>query len=312
MIRHSPTKNPIKPILQLKNLSQKWSRFFNKPEYFFNPKQVLKRLSYNKNENQRINLYQGSEQSPFYVYSKDVIGRSLLTVGVYDLIVAEAMVRILRPQDTFFDVGANIGYFSRLALERGCVVHSFEPHPQIFKSLKENTNTIHPKGQCSLYNVALSDQAGSFDLYIPPHFENNHGIASLEPRPGCEKVKVLTQKLDDISESNIRLIKIDVEGHELSVLQGAKEILKRNQIEFLVFEDFSGPQSPVIQFLEDQGYKTFLLRKTFFGPELSNSHSSLNIPLWEPPNYIATKNQENLQALFSQKGWQFYSKHLNT
>ena len=235
----------------------------------------------------------------------EVIGRSILTMGVYDLIVAESLKRLLSPDDLFLDVGANIGYFSRQALRFGAQIRAFEPHPQIFAHLQKNLGGF--EGKCQLYNSALSDQKGEFSLYIPENFSKNEGVASLEPMDNSTELKVQTEKLDSMSPGKVRLMKIDVEGHELQVLKGAEQLLKNKAIEFIVFEDFGGAQSKCIQFLQKYGYEVKRLQKTLMGPRLLDLNNINKLPKWEPPNFIATANPNELETTFTPKGWKFYS-----
>lgn len=290
--------------MQLKNLLN-IKRQINKPEYFFNPKQLVQRALYKNNQQKKVLARIDQTNLPFYVNENEVIGRSILTMGVYDLIVAETIKRIIHPQDHFLDIGANIGYFSRMALSYGAHTISFEPHPHVFKRLQENLKDFK---EATLHNFALSNQKGSFDLYIPKNFESNEGIASLEPMENSDKIQVQTETLDSLITTNIKLVKIDVEGHESSVLEGARDLLKQKKIDFLVFEDFDGLNSKVIKLLKDFDYKVYRLKKNLMGPELVSLSESEKIPLWEPPNFIASHTDSLIKDSFFTGGWSFFKK----
>lgn len=278
-------------------------RQINKPEYFKNPGQIFKRLQYKNQGRDKVKTLVPPIDRDFFVNENEVVGRAILTMGVYDLVVAECLKRCLKTGNNYYDVGANIGYFSRLAQSYGAKVQAFEPHPKILKRLEENLSGLE---QIQTNGIALSDQEGEFSLYVPKNFEKNEGVASLEPMPDSVEVKVQTKCLDQICFDQIHLMKIDVEGHEASVLRGAKQKLAKKQIDFIVFEEFGGPQAETIQIFAQLGYKVCRLKKTLSGLKLLNLKHDKNIPQWEPPNYIAFHNQEMLDQAFSESGWQFY------
>ena len=290
--------------MKLKNLIN-IKRQINKPEYYFNPTQLIKRLAYKNKGRIKVAVKIDDLNQPFYVNENEVIGSAILSQGVYDLVVAECIKRIINPGDTFVDVGANIGYFTRQALSNGAKTFSFEPHPNIFKRLSEN---LDQQNDSSIFQMALSDQKGEFTLYIPENFDKNEGIASLNPMPNSKEIKVQTETLDQKLNNQIRLLKIDVEGHEESVLKGAKTSIEAKRIDYIVFEDFEGMQSKTINFLEKNNYKVYRLHKTLFGPKLLSVKEGLNIPAWEPPNYISSYDSTELKNLFSSSGW----KHLRS
>lgn len=280
-----------------------FKRQINKPEYWFNPGQILKRIQYKNNGNTNFEVIFGPSNRIFTLNENEVIGKSLLTQGVYDLIVAETMRRLLKKDDFFVDVGANIGYFSRWAAEWGARSLSFEPHPHIFKKLQSN---LAPFPLSEIHPFALSAEAGRFDLFIPKDFEKNEGVASLEPMDNADRIQVKTQRLDTLVSEPVKVIKIDVEGHEHHVLRGASQLLQNKLIENVIFEDFKGPDSEPKNILRSFGYEVFGLLKTPLGPRLLLKEEFDRQPIYEPPNFIATKNPTELKALMLKRGWAFY------
>jgi FkbM family methyltransferase len=109
-------------------------------------------------------------------------------------------------------------------------VYAFEPHPTIFSILsrnrsrwKEEVSSVHVEAR----QVALSDRMGTTEMYVPPWWNENAGIASLEEKSGSKPVKVSTECLDDAVKDPIHLLKLDVEGHENSVLRGGNGPLEK-------------------------------------------------------------------------------------
>ncbi len=124
------------------------------------------------------------------------------------------------------DVGANVGFFSLMVqrLAPTAQIIAFEPQHAIFKKLQSNAS----KTNIECVNLALSDRAGELLMAVDPLASDRGSIGST----GFERVVAVT--LDDFlrdREFNIvvDLLKIDVESHELAVLRGARETLRRTK-----------------------------------------------------------------------------------
>jgi FkbM family methyltransferase len=147
--------------------------------------------------------------------------------GTWETGTLEVMKRLIRPDDTVFDVGANIGWFTvhmaRL-LAGGCC-HAFEPLPSTFRKLTANCQLNNLMGRVKLNEVALGDHDGICELY---EFDKLvHGCNSLS-RLGrrdyhAVEVKMITlsRYLEDHNLTRVDLIKADVEGAEMLMLSGA-------------------------------------------------------------------------------------------
>ncbi len=166
-------------------------------------------------------------------------------------------------QDSYclFDVGANKGDFTKMILDffnnDTIEVHSFEPSKATFELLSNNIKS----DKAILNNKGLGKEAGTFPFYTD--FPGS-GAASLTERNldhlGVDfdySEDVLIDTLDDYCLANnikdIDLLKIDVEGHELDVLEGSKEMLKRKMIKMISFE-FGGCNIDTRTFLRDFYY----------------------------------------------------------
>ncbi|MBY0314988.1 MAG: FkbM family methyltransferase [Bdellovibrionales bacterium] len=278
------------------------TRILKKPEYLFNPRQIPRRISYLWKEpphEGRVTLPWGGE---ILVNPRETIGKSLFHFGVYDLSLSECLWRLAEPGMRVLDIGANVGYFSLLLsakVESQGKVFSFEPHPEIFQKLKHN---ISKTDNCTLHNIALSNKAGDSVLFIPKDFAKNEGVASLEAQKDSECLKIRTQTLDEVFKSEkIDLIKIDVEGHELAVFEGGHRVLSETKM--VLFEDFSGHKSAAINFLIQSGFIVKRIVKNFWGPSLISVADGEELPLWEPPNYIAYRKSVPVESVLSPRGW---------
>ena len=143
----------------------------------------------------------------------------------------------------FFDVGANTGYYSNKVLEifnNSIDIHCFEPSAFTYQKLTSNLGN-----SAKTFRLALSNRLGSSLLYSD---KVGSGMASLEDTryaPPFGRLVTLEEsvEMDTIdhfcknhSISKIHFLKMDVEGHEYAVLEGALEKLKQNSIDFIQFE----------------------------------------------------------------------------
>lgn len=172
------------------------------------------------------------ELHDFLMY-RDFSERSFYEGGTTSLILEG-----LEPGMTFFDVGANNGYFSLAAWSRlrdgGGAVQAFEPNPSSFARLAANValNSAAPHVICN--QVGLSDHNGTARLFYHPSHDD--GLGSLV-RESEESIPIVVRRFDDLFPSPPRcIVKIDVEGSELAVLKGMRELFRQNQAQALIVE----------------------------------------------------------------------------
>lgn len=132
--------------------------------------------------------------------------------------------------DVFVDVGANIGYYTCVGLNRGKRVVSIEPKRSNLDVLYQNMTINKWENDCQIYPVGVSDKQGLALLYGATGTAASL-IGGWAGHWKCfrETIPVLT--LDQIlgvcrDDDNV-FVKIDVEGLELKVLEGAQHLLKR-------------------------------------------------------------------------------------
>ena len=170
-------------------------------------------------------------------------------MGVWEENTTNALKESLQEGQTFVDVGAHIGYFSVLASLKGCRVFAFEPDIETFSILADNLNP-YPNSYPFLLGVSNVDSFIPFYLYhsaihtTKKYNDPNHIITG-------EK-KICVVRLDDFfREIKVDAIKIDVQGIEWEVLDGARELIKRDK-PILVVED--NKDERVTTFLNEMGY----------------------------------------------------------
>ncbi len=177
---------------------------------------------------------------------------------VYGLDVYEKQHR-LSIGDVVIDAGANIGIFSlKAAREIGPsgTLLAVEPATKTFAKLKTNVSNNHFQN-IRLFQCAAGPTNGEATLYL----ERHDGHSSLYTRPGRDRnsERVPVRPLDDILESSglkrCDFLKIDTEGAELGVLEGAERILSDFR-PYLSMEThkFGAKTQDILDFLEKRGY----------------------------------------------------------
>lgn len=205
----------------------------------------------------------------------DLIGVRLFSTGSFESTQVEGLTSYLETKDrsgVMLDIGANIGVYSIAFASYFQKIYSFEANPVTFKLFDANLN-FSSIGNVQPLNIALSNQAGSGVMYVPRN--GNLGWASMvagHHPEAVDEVVIHRDKLDDVLRklevhpSQISLIKMDVEGHELSVLEGARETLSLHQPDILCEVLTSEAGAPVLSFLTDIGYDRFRTFKRVISP----------------------------------------------
>ncbi len=287
-------------------------KFFSKPEYFLRPSQTLTRFAHLGRpmpESATVRLPWGTEVT---VHTNENVGCEIYHHGIFDKIVPEAIWRLLDPGETALEIGANIGQNALAMAARAGIngrVLAFEPHPQIFEELESNCreNDGGKLAFIQLEKTALGPQNGEATLHVTEEFATNRGSATLKSGSTPESgIKVQVRRLDDFLEKiqHVGVCKIDVEGYELAVLQGAEKTLARHGIRDIVFEDFNPQPSPVTELLQAQGFTLFELHDTWLKPRLIRLDASKTTA--QPGfsfNYLATLDPERARLRFQKKGW---------
>ena len=165
----------------------------------------------------------------------------LLVNGAYEPDTQNFILRNLSEGDVLIDVGANIGVFTVPAAQkvgpRGKVLAA-EPSPAVFPYLAQNI-LMNGLDNVVALSVAASDQnRDGVPFYAAP--SDHFGMGALAPQFHSEPQFVRTKTLDNIVAENaaqrIRVLKVDVEGHEIAVFRGAQDLLTSSQPPVIVFE----------------------------------------------------------------------------
>jgi FkbM family methyltransferase len=158
--------------------------------------------------------------------SSDYIQKKLVADRVpYEKDMLEDMRARLKPGELVLDIGANIGNHTLyLAAVAGCRIESFEPNPELCAALRESLRLNSLDGTVHVHETGLGRQAGvaRFGVDMPENLGGQH--LSL----GEGDLRVTT--LDSCSfDGPVSMLKIDVEGMELDVLEGGRALIARDR-----------------------------------------------------------------------------------
>ncbi len=155
-----------------------------------------------------------------------------------DLLIAE---KLIEENSVFIDIGANIGLYTKHLSPLVNQVYAFEPVPFTFSMLFKNIEKFKLVN-VELSQIAISSRDGEAPIEVPIQGgARNYYRASLEVNDSTTssqmKITVPTKTIDSLftgKTNEISFIKIDVEGHELSVINGAKEFLTNTRCAWLI------------------------------------------------------------------------------
>jgi FkbM family methyltransferase len=208
----------------------------------------------------RVHLAHPRRQLAMFAF--DAMGVNINEDGVYELHELDAVfdwlktLRAIASESVALDLGANIGNHSLYFSDYFERVHCFEPNKRTFKVLALNAELA---SNVICYNYGLSDRDGVAYLSIDKAALGSSSIVASRSE-NSEPIEI--RRLDGVvsDKEKVRLIKVDVEGHENEALTGAREIIAAwNPI--IMFEqhpqDIFGGTSKTIELLRGYGYSKF-------------------------------------------------------
>lgn len=207
-----------------------------------------------------------------FLPSRDVDAQNLSTFGTFDsgeAPLVRFLIKELKENDVFYDVGANYGFYTALAQEIITTgeIHSFEPSDFVFRRLQQvqsyRKNTFINKialsdffGKINFFDCASNDSSGKSTTVSKVAHEHRHQYKTTE---------VTSSTLDEYCKNHKlpTVIKIDVEGAESKVLMGGMHTFKRNcptiALELWSGEELSKFSFQTLEILEDFGYDPFFI-----------------------------------------------------
>ena len=204
--------------------------------------------------------------------------------GTYEMPIQDAIAEMLSPGDVFFDIGANLGFFSLVAARAVGPegrVYAFEPVPRNADAIRRCRN-INNLPWIDVFVEAVGASSGKADMWIAKH-PGGSALASADTPPDrLRKANVDLVSLDDaIAERGLRppnLIKIDVEGAEHEVLEGlAKTLLAANpallcEVDDATEEGLDRKRRELSETLVRSGYRVRVLPLSYDASEWHVAH----------------------------------------
>jgi FkbM family methyltransferase len=203
---------------------------------------------------------------------------------------------LLTKQDIVFDVGTNIGTIANWLANRTKHVHGFEPHPENIEMTRDQVKLRKTKN-ITLSQLALSKKPGTLQLHVKS-FHGHHSLGDTAASPTVEKIDVEVETVDRYCSTHgidrIDFLKIDVEGFEDDVLEGATSMLKDHRIGFVLFELRHSILASVDKHAKDiftplieNGYSIFTLDgRTLATDELENPSDADYLAAVNPAEYV--------------------------
>ncbi|MFI5059278.1 MAG: FkbM family methyltransferase [Candidatus Acidiferrales bacterium] len=206
----------------------------------------------------------------WFLARSDYMGAAV-TYGGFELAERAFVSRFLRPGMTVLDIGAHHGLYTLLASKAvgpSGHVFAFEPSPRERKALRLNVGLNRCKN-VGIQELALGNEEGEASLHVVDHLET--GCNSLRPPALVGSTSLISVRVLSLDQwlaahdlQSVDFIKLDVEGGELSVLQGAQRLLERRPRPVILAEVQDIRTQPwgyrgreIIDFLSGKGYKWF-------------------------------------------------------
>jgi FkbM family methyltransferase len=206
----------------------------------------------------------------------DLFQRSIYYCSCVEAKETRELTKLVRPDWTFFDVGAYFGYYALLVsqISKGqASVHAFEPLPANYQLLLEHKE-LNGFGNLHAHQVAVSDRSGEVEFRVPPASANYVGWIVGEGERPDESVRLTVRSVSldaFVSENDIRqvdFIKIDTEGAEVNVLRGAVDTVERFRPAMMIelFPDglsrYGRTPDELSRLIHDWGYTTYRATRT--------------------------------------------------
>ena len=274
-------------ILLVKKLIFYFTRFRTLLTYWF---QIV--INLDKDNLSKHSIVRYKENRLFFVNSNNILRYRINNFKTKEPETIE-WIEKFRKDSTFWDIGANIGAFSILAsITKNCEVIAFEPSYSNLDILAKNINLNKLQNRICIFPIPANNQ-NSIDLFksensIPGHAHSSFGTGldhSGKPLNVNFEFKTISIKLDDAKKKyNLNqpdYIKIDVDGNEHMVLEGAVETIKNvKEILIELTGEWKEQKEICHKILIETGFK--LIHKHSYHPQ-NNPETSAN-EIWKQTN----------------------------
>ena len=187
-------------------------------------------------------LVPGSVAAPFVNGSRLLVSPGMtgatgnVYCGLHEFEEMSFLLHLLRPEDLFIDVGANVGSYTVLAgAAIGAECISIEPIPAAYRHLVENINLNGIGDKVEARNLGMARKKGI--LKFTSGYDTTNRVMNENEEGVCAAIEVKVDTLNNIAgDADPVLIKIDVEGFEGEIMEGADQVLSKNSLLAVIME----------------------------------------------------------------------------
>jgi len=164
--------------------------------------------------------------------------RFIYFLGEYEPSITRVISQIVKPGDVCLDVGANIGWYTTLLQKLvgdGGAVHAFEPVQNVYEKLCRNVSLNEPPTNVMINNLALGNTEKIVELHIFTNLpEGHHSIATFDNNEDeyesfpC-RMTMLDSYLSENEIGEVNFVKMDIEGAEMMMLEGANKLFNQKR-----------------------------------------------------------------------------------
>ena len=190
-----------------------------------------------------------------------------MLLGLFERSETDFLIKEVKKGDVFFDVGANIGWYTLAVASQGVKAVAVEAHPRTFQNLKLNVLENQLAG-VDLINAAATDKAGTLSFECRKQATLSKIVGPQSNIDASEVVEVAGVRLDELGLASPDVVKLDVEGAELIALRGMEGFLSSSRPpRLLMIElvdsylgEFGCCIADVVKYLSGFGYEVFGLK----------------------------------------------------
>ncbi len=192
-----------------------------------------------------------------------------LNFGLYEAEELQMQKKLISPDFNILDIGGNYGWYAihmAIAFPESRIF-SFEPIPRTYNHLVKNLE-INGISNVTTLPFGLSEEEGSFEFFYDPTLSVNASLKKLTDKSTVESVACKVSTLDNWAKEKTRIdfVKCDVEGAELLVFKGGKDVIDRYKP--IVFSEmlrkwtakFNYHPNDIIEFFSNLGYEVYCLK----------------------------------------------------
>lgn len=207
----------------------------------------------------------------------DLIANSIREYGEWAQQEIDILGAFIHTGNHIVDAGAYIGTHSRAfsaLVGASGKVFAFEPNPATFSILQQNAEAA-TQSNIQLFNTGLGATSAETTLQIVES-DHNRASASVAPAPNAKSIRIKIQPLDELAFSRVDFIKVDIEGMELQLLEGAEDTVQRHSpIIFLEVNSLHSSQG-FLDWATQHNYLAYGINVPAFNAD-NHLQSSINI-----------------------------------